>query len=102
MKSVFVAGTDTDVGKTIVSAGLAAALARRGVNVGVMKPVATGGKRHGGRVLSEDAQFLVQAAGVRDPMELVNPICLEPALAPSVAARVARKPIQMERVWKAF
>ena len=70
MKSVFVTGTDTGVGKTIVAAGLAAALARRGVRVGVMKPVATGG------CPSDDARILIRAAGVGDPMKLVNPICL--------------------------
>lgn len=102
MKSLFITGTDTDVGKTVVAAGLAAALARRGVNVGVMKPVATGARRHGHRVLSDDALLLQQAAGVRDPMELINPVCLEPALAPTVASKVARKPIQIERIWKAF
>ena len=70
--SVFVTGTDTDVGKTMIAAGLAAAMARRGVNVGVMKPVATGGRRQGGRVVSEDAEILARAAGVRDPMELIK------------------------------
>jgi len=102
MRSVFVTGTGTDVGKTVVAAGIAAALRRKGVNVGVMKPVATGGKRAGAKVISEDALFLAQAAGVRHPMELVNPISLEPALAPSIAARVSHKAIQLERVWKAF
>lgn len=102
IRSVFVTGTDTDVGKTVVAAGIAAELARRGVNVGVMKPVATGGKRRGGRVISDDAEFLRKAAGVRDPMELVNPICLEPALAPSIAARITHQPIDLKHVWKAY
>ncbi len=102
MKSVFITGTGTDVGKTVVAAGIAAALRRKGVNVGVMKPVATGGKRTGSKVLSDDAQFLAQAAGVRHPMELINPICLEPALAPSIAARITHKAIHLERIWKAF
>ena len=102
MKSVFVTGTGTNVGKTVVAAGIAAALRRKGINVGVMKPVATGGKRAGSKILSEDAQFLAQAAGVRHPMELINPICLEPALAPSIAAKITHKPIHLERIWKAF
>jgi dethiobiotin synthetase len=101
-RSIFVTGTGTDVGKTVVAAGIAATLRRHGINVGVMKPVSTGGKRVGPRIISEDAQFLAQAAGVRHPMELINPIALEPALAPSIAAKLSHKAIHLERVWKAF
>lgn len=101
-QSVFVTGTDTGVGKTVVAAGIAAALARRGVGVGVMKPVATGGKRRGGRVVSEDAELLQRAAGVHDPVEMVNPVCLEPPLAPSVASRLTHRPVDLQLVWKAF
>jgi len=102
MKSIFVTGTDTDVGKTVVAGGLAAAMKRRGVNVGVMKPIATGGKRRGGALVSEDAEFLTAAAGVRDPRELVNPVCLEPALSPHLAARMGPKPVEIPAVWKAY
>ncbi len=102
MDSIFVTGTDTGVGKTVVAAGIAAALARRGVDVGVMKPVASGGRRRGTRCVSEDAELLRRAAGVRDPLDLVNPVCLRPPLAPSVAARVSGVPIDLRRVWKAY
>ena len=47
----FITGTDTDVGKTVVTAALARGLGRRGWNVGVMKPVATGCLRRGGRLV---------------------------------------------------
>ena len=102
VNSIFVTGTDTGVGKTIVSAGIAAALARRGKDVGVMKPVASGARRQGRRLVSDDALFLRRAAGVEDPLELVNPVCLAPPLAPSVAARVSGSRIDLGRVWKAF
>jgi dethiobiotin synthetase len=100
--SIFVTGTDTGVGKTVVAAGIAAALARRGEDVGVMKPVASGARLRGGRLVSDDALLLVRAAGSRDPLELVNPICLRPPLAPSVAARVSGRRIGLGRVWKAY
>jgi dethiobiotin synthetase len=61
--SIFVTGTDTGVGKTVVAAGVAAALARRGEDVGVMKPVASGARLRGGRLVSDDALLLVRAAG---------------------------------------
>jgi len=101
-RSIFVTGTDTGVGKTVVAAGIAAALARSGANVGVMKPVATGGRRRGNRLVSQDAELLRRAAGVRDPLELVNPVCLRPPLAPSLAARVSRRPVDLGLVWKAY
>ena len=44
MKSIFITGTDTDVGKTCVSAGLANYLREKNVDVGVMKPFASGYK----------------------------------------------------------
>ena len=44
-RTLFVTGTDTEVGKTLVAAAIARALADRAIDVGVMKPVATGGSR---------------------------------------------------------
>src|SRR5947209_5021859 len=99
--SFLVTGTDTGVGKTLVSGGLAAALARRGTNVGVMKPFATGARKLRGRLVSDDALFLRKAAGVDDPLTLINPICLKPPLAPAMAADVAKKAIDLNRVWAA-
>ena len=96
--SIFVTGTDTGVGKTFVSAGIAAALRRRGVDVGVMKPIATGTLRG----ISEDALLLKKAAGVGDPLDFINPIRLKLPLAPSVAARITRTRIDLRRVWSAY
>jgi len=100
--SFLVTGTDTGVGKTLVSGGLAAELRRRGVSVGVMKPFATGARSVRGRLVSDDALFLKKASGVDDPLELINPSCLKPPLAPSMAAEVAGKPIDLKRVWAAY
>lgn len=102
MRSVFVTGTDTGIGKTVVAAGMAAAIARRGVDVGVMKPVATGGRRQGPRVMSDDALFLKSASGARDPLALINPVAFEAPLAPNLAARVARRTVDLPRIWKAY
>lgn len=102
---ILVTGTDTGVGKTLVSGGIAAALARRGVDVGVMKPFATGAVRVGGRLVSDDARFLQQASGGDDPLDLINPSCLRPPLAPSMAAQVAGKKIDLKAVeaaWRAL
>ena len=87
--SLFVTGTDTGVGKTMVTALLALKLRSLGIDAGVMKPFASGCFRQGGVLVSADAQFLRAATGVEDPLELINPITLEEPLAPLVAARRA-------------
>ncbi len=72
MKSIFVAGTDTDVGKTYITAGLAVALRKIHVDVGVMKPFAAGAAQKKG-YKSEDVEILTRAAQTSDPENLVNP-----------------------------
>ena len=105
-RGVFVTGTDTGVGKTVVASALAAWCRARGIDVGVMKPVATGGKllSDGGRRrwVSDDAIRLTRAAGVDDAWSLIKPICFEEPLAPWTAARRLRRPIRLAAVLGAF
>ena len=94
-RGVFVSGTDTGVGKTAVAAALAAWARAQGWDVGVMKPVATGGTRSGprGPLFSDDARALARAARADDDPQLINPICLAEPLAPWTAARRAARAI---------
>ncbi len=108
INGLFVTGTDTGVGKTVVTAALAAAFRRRGLSVGVMKPVATGCKMGArinpgtpSRLVSEDARLLMRAAGCDDPEELVCPYRFEPPVAPWVAQNViARSAATKQSPWK--
>ncbi len=95
-------GTDTGVGKTFVACALAAWCRHQGIDVGVMKPVATGGRRVRGRWVSDDAIRLARAAGVDDPWALVNPVCFREPIAPWTAALRARTPIRMAVICRAF
>ena len=72
LKSLFVAGTDTDVGKTYVTAGLAVTLRKLGVDVGVMKPFAAGTAQKKG-YKSEDVEIIIKCSQTNDPENLVNP-----------------------------
>ena len=72
MNSLFVTGTDTDVGKTYVTAGLAVTFRKMGLDVGVMKPFAAGTSQKKG-FKSKDVEILSNAAQVSDPEELLNP-----------------------------
>jgi dethiobiotin synthetase len=99
---IFVTGTDTEVGKTVVAAGLVAAMKRAGYDVGVMKPVATGGVRRREGLVSEDAEFLAHVCDAPEPLHVISPIVLHEPLAPTVAARRAGVMIDLELVWKAW
>ena len=101
-RGIFVTATDTEVGKTAVAGGLARIASRHGVDVGVMKPIASGGVRRGRGLVSEDALFLRHAARVKDQLDLINPLCFGPPLAPTVAAEQTGRAIDMSRVWRAF
>lgn len=96
-KGIFIVGTDTDVGKTVVTAGLALTLKARGVHVGVMKPIASGCSREGNMLVSDDARFIAHAARQED-LAGVNPVRFEEPLAPSVAAERAGTIIDVVRV----
>ena len=72
MKSIFITGTDTDIGKTYITAGLAVTLRKMGVDIGVMKPFAAGNAQKNG-FKSEDVEILSKAAQIHDPENLVNP-----------------------------
>ena len=54
---IFITGTDTEIGKTVVAGGLAAALKAAGINVGVMKPIASGGIERKGRIRFRGRDF---------------------------------------------
>jgi len=72
LNSIFITGTDTDVGKTYVAAGLAVTLRKMKIDVGVMKPFAAGTAQKTG-FKSEDVEILANAAQVNDPEMLLNP-----------------------------
>ena len=86
MKGLFITGTDTGVGKTVVAAALTRALVAQGHRVAVMKPVASGSERTAEGLRNEDALALIAAANVPAPYDLVNPYCFEPAISPHIAA----------------
>jgi len=90
---LFVAGTDTGVGKTAVAVALLRALARSGWRAAAMKPVASG--REPGEALNADVAALVGAAGVAAPLPEVNPYAFDAPIAPHVAAEAAGRRIEL-------
>lgn len=92
-RGLFVVGTDTGVGKTVVAARIAAELVQRGVRVGVYKPAASGCVRKGNELESEDAVALWEAAGKPGALAAVCPQRFVAPLAPHLAAREEGKEI---------
>ena len=92
-RGIFVTGTDTEIGKTAITAGLAAVLKRRGINAGVMKPISAGGRA--------DAKLLRRAARSDQPLDTINPIYLRDPLSPNIAARREEKILDLAPVFDA-
>jgi len=86
-KVLFITGTDTDVGKTVVACGLLNALNQAGFTTAALKPVAAGAERIGGTLINSDAQHLQHCASVSFPYEVVNPYVFPDAVAPHIAAK---------------
>lgn len=101
MDSFFIAGTDTGVGKTVATAGLARALRRQGTDVGVMKPFASGAP-DGTEYRAEDVRRIMDAAGVSDDIGLVNPQFYPIPASPYAAGRVTGLAVDVQRVMESF
>jgi len=97
-RGLFVTGTDTGVGKTVVACALVRGLRARGVDVGVMKPVETGVGPEG----PADARALREAAGVDDPLEQICPQIFALPAAPTVAARHEGRRVDRQAIRAAF
>src|SRR3954447_11930920 len=90
---LFVTGTDTGVGKTVVAGAIADWFRRRRKRVAVLKPVATGCVHRREGLVSEDAEFLATCADARHPLDLICPQRYAEPLAPAVAAERAGEPL---------
>ncbi|MXZ09573.1 MAG: dethiobiotin synthase [Gemmatimonadetes bacterium] len=94
MRGIFVTGTDTEIGKTAITAGLAAVLKKRGIDAGVMKPISAGGRA--------DAELLRRAASSDQSLDIINPIFLRDPLSPNIAAKREERVLDMASVFDAF
>jgi dethiobiotin synthetase len=94
--SCFVTGTDTEIGKTLVSCAILHKLAAAGVRACGMKPVAAGAEMRDGELHNDDADLLVAASNVHLPRNITTPYMLRDACAPHIAA--AREGVSIEAV----
>ncbi len=98
MNGYFITGTDTEIGKTIVTALLTLGFRQNGVNCCPIKPIASGGQIYEGTLVSEDALVYRDIVGLNVPLNVLNPLCLQKAASPHLAAQLEGVSIQPEEM----
>jgi len=99
---LFITGTDTGIGKTLVAGGIARLLCEREFNVGVFKPIATGCRRQREGLISDDAEFLAYCANSELPLSVINPVGYVTPAAPIVSADEDGYEIDFEQIASAY
>lgn len=94
----FISGTDTGVGKTVVTACMLALYRKHGVDTGIMKPIETGVDPECSSEANSDAKFLLEVSGNQDLLEEVCPIRLKPAASPLQAARKSNQLLNIDSI----
>ena len=87
LPSCFVTGTDTDAGKTVVTASILRMWSHQGYRCAGMKPVASGFHMMDGEYVNADIEAIVEASPDKLPMETINQYSFVPPIAPHIAAR---------------
>lgn len=98
----FVTGTDTEIGKTLVSAALLHAMVQQGWRSVGMKPVAAGAELIDGEMRNEDVVMLTAASNVDAPGNLINPYLLKLPAAPHIAAALEDRQIRLELILESY
>jgi dethiobiotin synthetase len=101
-RRIFVTGTDTGVGKTVIACALVRGLRELGARVAVMKPVASGATRMPEGLRNADALALIEAAGTTAPYPRVNPYCFESPISPHIAAKEAMIEVDISTIGESF
>jgi dethiobiotin synthetase len=96
--AIFLAGTDTDAGKTVAALSLCHALCEKGLKVGVFKPAETGCAPH----TPPDALALIEASGCKAPLDTVCPYRLPEPMASAIAAKRAGVQINLDKLARAL
>ena len=97
-KVLFITGTDTDIGKTLIATGLLEAANSQGKKTAAIKPVAAGCNDTGEGPQNEDALMLQAAANTELSYQQVNPVALDEPMAPHIAAKEQGKRLSADRL----
>lgn len=101
-RGLFITGTDTGVGKTFVARGVLRALKEAGMRVCPLKPAESGCRSSKGVLVPRDAAALMRVAGIREPLDVINPYRFRQALAPAVAAELEHVRVSRKKILDAY
>ncbi len=101
-KGLFITGTDTGVGKTLIAGAIAKILSQSGKKVGVFKPVATGCRKTKAGLVSEDAEFLKRCTNIELGLEVINPVKFEIPAAPFVCEKAENRKTDLKKIADAY
>ena len=101
-QGLFITGTDTGVGKTVVTAAILAYLLQQGYKTGVMKPIETGVDRECSSASNSDALFLMECGGIEDDLSEVCPLRLKPAASPLQATQIEKQTIDPQTILSTY
>jgi len=101
-RGVFITGTDTEVGKTVIASSLAMYLCSKGMKVSVMKPIETGCKIRSKILAPSDGINLKYASGSDLSLSYIAPSRYKNPLAPLPASRIEKKPVNLKRIQECF
>jgi dethiobiotin synthetase len=102
MMNYFITGTDTEIGKTLVSSALLHCFVQRGLKSIGMKPVASGATLQNGVWCNEDVLALNAASNVQAPAQLINPYLFKQFIAPHIAAKIENQPIKLATILTSY
>jgi len=95
-KGVFIVGTDTDVGKTVVTAGIIHVLRSNGYNATYFKAALSGALEEGNELIPGDAKLACEISNLEEVYEHITPYVYKNAVSPHLAAKIENNPIQIE------
>ena len=101
-KGIFITGTDTAVGKTLIAGAMAGVWAKSGKRIGVMKPVESGCVRSDNGLQPQDALFLKEMSSSTDDLDLISPYRFEQPLAPRRAAELEGIEIDLKKIERIY
>lgn len=92
-KSVFITGTDTEIGKTVIASAIVLGIRERGIDCGVMKPVQCAG---------DDTLVLKKISQTKDSLALVNPYYFKRPLSPNLVAKLEGRVVSIKKIQRSY
>ena len=99
---LFITGTDTGVGKSLITGGIAAILREQGLKVGVFKPIASGCRHEREGLVSDDTEFLAMCADADYPLSVITPVTYKTPAAPVTSAAIEGYSVDYEAIASAY